>query len=66
MFQQSLGGTDLAAANEIPGSEGKPIEDDVLASVRHALRIDDLAGPVNVVAPNPVRNDLTFTAHAEE
>ena len=30
--------------------------DDVLASVRHALRIDDLAGPVNVVAPNPVRN----------
>ena len=30
--------------------------DDVLGGVLHALRAEDLAGPVNMVAPNPVTN----------
>lgn len=30
--------------------------DDMLGVIQHALRSDSLAGPVNAVAPNPVRN----------
>jgi uncharacterized protein (TIGR01777 family) len=30
--------------------------DDIVGAIRHALRTESLAGPVNLVAPNPVRN----------
>jgi uncharacterized protein (TIGR01777 family) len=30
--------------------------DDVLGAIEHCIATEDLAGPVNVVAPNPVRN----------
>jgi uncharacterized protein len=30
--------------------------DDILGGIHHAMRTDSLAGPVNLVAPNPVRN----------
>jgi NAD dependent epimerase/dehydratase family enzyme len=35
--------------------------DDAIGAVRHALVTDDLEGPVNVVAPNPLTNG-DFTA----
>ncbi len=31
--------------------------DDMVGGIQHALRTESLAGPVNMVAPNPVRND---------
>jgi uncharacterized protein (TIGR01777 family) len=30
--------------------------DDIVGGIQHALRTESLAGPVNLVAPNPVRN----------
>jgi uncharacterized protein len=30
--------------------------DDIVGAIHHALRTESLAGPVNLVAPNPVRN----------
>lgn len=30
--------------------------DDIVGAIHHALRTDTLSGPVNLVAPNPVRN----------
>jgi uncharacterized protein (TIGR01777 family) len=34
--------------------------DDIVGGIHHAIRTDSLSGPVNFVAPNPVRN-LEFT-----
>jgi uncharacterized protein (TIGR01777 family) len=34
--------------------------DDIVRAIQHALRTESLAGPVNLVAPNPVRN-VEFT-----
>jgi uncharacterized protein len=31
--------------------------DDIVGALHHALQTDSLSGPVNVVAPNPVRNE---------
>ena len=30
--------------------------DDIVGGIQHAMRMESLAGPVNLVAPNPVRN----------
>jgi NAD dependent epimerase/dehydratase family enzyme len=30
--------------------------DDIVGGIQHAMRTESLSGPVNLVAPNPVRN----------
>jgi len=30
--------------------------DDIVGAIHHAIRMESLSGPVNLVAPNPVRN----------
>jgi uncharacterized protein len=31
--------------------------DDIVGAIQHVMRVEDLAGPLNLVAPNPARNE---------